>query len=107
MSEITEQPAVAGANGATAQGDVSLRERDVGQTLLLNVRQAARLLGIGKNLCYEMINEGRLPHVRLGRRVLVPREGLRAWIAHECEAQVSPDPASVVLSPPRQREEET
>lgn len=44
-----------------------------GDTLLLGVADAAKLLGISKGLAYDLIAEGRLPHVRLGRRVLVPR----------------------------------
>ena len=51
--------------------------------LLLSVLQAARLLGISRNLCYEQINEGTIPHVRLGRRVLVSRVALEQWIARE------------------------
>lgn len=51
--------------------------------LLLSVIQAAKLLGISRNLCYEQINEGTIPHVRLGRRVLVSRVALEQWIARE------------------------
>ena len=51
--------------------------------LLLSVVQAAKVLGISKNLCYEQINEGLIPHVRIGRRVLVSRVALRDWIARE------------------------
>lgn len=41
--------------------------------LLLSVPQAAHLLGIGATLCWEMVYAGRIPSVRLGRRVLIPR----------------------------------
>jgi excisionase family DNA binding protein len=41
--------------------------------LLLSVPQAARLLGVGTTLCWELVHGGQLPSVRLGRRVLVPR----------------------------------
>ena len=51
--------------------------------LLLSVREAAALLSIGRNLCYDLIAQGQLPHVRLGRRVLVSRQGLEAWIAQQ------------------------
>ena len=54
--------------------------------LLLSVVQAARLLGVSRNLCYEQISEGRIPHVRLGRRVLISRVALEAWIARESGA---------------------
>lgn len=67
-----------------------------GDTLLLGVADAAKLLGISKGLAYDLIAEGRLPHVRLGRRVLVPRQGLEDWIARE--SQLSPDPQPVVSS---------
>lgn len=40
--------------------------------LLVSVPQAAHLLGIGATLCWEMVYAGRLPSVRLGRRVLIP-----------------------------------
>ncbi len=49
--------------------------------LLLRVDEAARLLGIGTTLAYEMVARHELPHVRLGRSVRVPRAALEAWIA--------------------------
>jgi excisionase family DNA binding protein len=44
------------------------------QVLGITVEQAARRLGIGRSLAYEMANDGRLPVVRFGRclRVSVP-----------------------------------
>jgi len=48
--------------------------------LLLTVREAARTLGIGTTLAYEMVGRGELPHVRLGHAVRVPRQALEAWI---------------------------
>ena len=53
--------------------------------LLVSVAEAAKLLGISRNLCYELVREDRLPHVRLGRRVLGPRQGLEQWIAREAK----------------------
>jgi excisionase family DNA binding protein len=49
--------------------------------LLLRVDEAARLLGIGTTLAYELVGRGVLPHVRLGRAVRVPRAALESWIA--------------------------
>ena len=54
-----------------------------GAPLLLNVQEAAALLGVGKGLCYELIAQGRLPHVRLGRLIKIPRQGLETWIAQQ------------------------
>lgn len=40
--------------------------------LLVSVPEAARLLGVGTSLAWEMARDGRLPTIRLGRRRLVP-----------------------------------
>jgi excisionase family DNA binding protein len=44
--------------------------------LLVSVPEAARLLGIGSTLGWEMVRSGEMPSVRFGRRVLVPRAAL-------------------------------
>ena len=46
--------------------------------LTLTVEETARLLGIGRNLAYELAARDELPVpvIRLGRRILVPREPL-------------------------------
>ena len=69
-----------------------------GVSLTVSVDEAAKLLGISRNLAYDLVREGRLPHVRLGRRILVPRFGLDQWLANE--ANVAQRPAEVVSSPP-------
>ena len=66
--------------------------------LLLSVSQTAKVLGISKNLCYEQINEGRIPHVRLGRRVLVSKVALTDWIARE-SGLVTTEPAVLPSRP--------
>lgn len=40
------------------------------------VEEAARLLGIGRNQCYEALKRGELPSIRIGKRLLVPRTAL-------------------------------
>ena len=57
------------------------------QPLLLTVMEAARLLRISRNLCYELIAQKQLPHIRLGRRILLPRYGLQQWISHQAGLQ--------------------
>ena len=70
-----------------------------GAALLISVDEAAKLLGVSRNLAYDLVRQGRLPHVRLGRRILVPRFGLEQWLANE--AGVAQPPTSVVSSPPQ------
>jgi len=64
----------------------------------LTVLEAARLLRISRNLAYELVAQGRLPHVRLVRRVLIPRFGLEQWIAREAELP-QPPPAMASFTP--------
>lgn len=47
---------------------------------LLTISEAARRLRISTSLAYELVRQGRLPHLRLGRRVVVPARELDRWI---------------------------
>ena len=44
--------------------------------LTVTVQEAADLVGISRTLAYELIARGELPHLRLGRRILVPRRAI-------------------------------
>ncbi len=46
---------------------------DAGDRLTYSVAEAARVLGISRSYCYELVQQGVLPSLRLGRRRLVPR----------------------------------
>lgn len=39
----------------------------------VNVDEAARIIGVGRNRLYESIRQGELPVLRLGRRILISR----------------------------------
>jgi excisionase family DNA binding protein len=49
--------------------------------LTVSVTEAALLLGIGRSLAYELVARGELPSLRLGRRVLIPRQSLDTLLA--------------------------
>ena len=40
------------------------------------IEEAAQLLGIGRNHCYEAAKRGDIPSVRIGKRLLVPKAAL-------------------------------
>ncbi|MDP9333113.1 MAG: helix-turn-helix domain-containing protein [Actinomycetota bacterium] len=46
------------------------------QPLVLSVGAAARMLGISRARAYELVARGELAHIRLGRRVVVPRRAI-------------------------------
>ena len=49
--------------------------------LTLTVNEAAHLLGISRGLAYELARCGRLPVIRLGRRILIPRVALEKMLS--------------------------
>ena len=48
--------------------------------LVFTVDQAAVLLGISRALAYELVRQGSIPSLHLGRRIVVPRSGLLAML---------------------------
>jgi excisionase family DNA binding protein len=53
--------------------------------LLLSVREAAKVLGIGRDATYQLVREHRLPAVRIGRRLLIPRALLEGWVEDQAQ----------------------
>jgi excisionase family DNA binding protein len=46
------------------------------EPLTYTMPEVTKLLGIGLNQGYEAVRRGELPSIRIGRRILVPRERL-------------------------------
>ena len=52
--------------------------------LALRVKETAKALGIGERLLWDLTNNGVIPHLRLGSKVIVyPVDTLQAWLASE------------------------
>jgi excisionase family DNA binding protein len=43
--------------------------------------ELARILGIARNGVYAALRSGKIPHLRIGRRFVIPRAALNAWLA--------------------------
>lgn len=50
------------------------------QPLAVKVSDAMKITGVGRTRAYELVSSGAWPSIRLGRRVLIPVAGLKAWI---------------------------
>ena len=55
------------------------------ERLALRPKEAAQALGIGERTLRQILPE--LPHVRVGGAVLLPVEGLQAWLRERAEAE--------------------
>ncbi|MBA7672618.1 hypothetical protein ES703_80801 [subsurface metagenome] len=48
---------------------------------ILTVDETATILGLARNSCYEGIKRGEIPHIKVGKRILVPRHALEKMLA--------------------------
>ena len=56
------------------------------ESAVMKVGEAARILGIGRQTAYNLAAQGKLPGARrLGRRIVVSRKALEAFLAVEHE----------------------
>ena len=53
--------------------------------LCISLIVAAQLLGISTGLCYRLVHEGRIPSIRLGRRILIPVAALNEMLVRKGE----------------------
>jgi excisionase family DNA binding protein len=58
--------------------------------LTLSVEEAAKLLGIGRNLCYDRVKTGEIPVIKIGRRLLVPRRALEKLLEEPKPLNLTP-----------------
>ncbi len=58
---------------------------------VLSVPEAAQVLGISRAFAYELVARGELPHVRLGRRIVVPVRVVERMLAR-ADAQLDGGP---------------
>lgn len=60
----------------------------------LSVPEAGARLGIGRDAAYNAAHRGEIPTIRIGRRLLVPRDQLDALLAGEWQPQPEPSSAA-------------
>ena len=63
----------------TAAGAVA----PVEDRLVYTVEEAATLLGISRSFAYEAVQRGKIPSMRIGKRILVPKAALRRFLHAE------------------------
>ena len=51
-----------------------------GTAMVVSVPEAARLLGISRTHAYELVARGELAHLRLGRRIVIPKHAIETML---------------------------
>jgi excisionase family DNA binding protein len=51
------------------------------EKLIYTTNEVSELLGIGLNKVYELLSQNVLPHVKVGRKYLIPKRGLEKWLS--------------------------
>ena len=64
---------------AEASGTHSLATTTAAE--VMNAEQVAAFLGVDRKTVYEYASRGKIPHQRLGKRLLFSRSALLAWLA--------------------------
>ena len=55
--------------------------------LILNAEAVASVLGVSLTSAYELLHHPGFPTLKLGRRLVVPKEDLIAWISGQTHGQ--------------------
>jgi excisionase family DNA binding protein len=59
---------------------VAPRQAALENRLCISVTEAAQMLTISRNLAYEMVKQGRIPVIKFGKRLLIPRLALEKML---------------------------
>ncbi len=53
----------------------------------VTVEEAGQVIGVGRNLAYELVRTGQLPSLRVGRRIVVPKAVLDRFLENAAPAK--------------------
>ena len=53
--------------------------------MMISVSQVAKVLGISRTRSYELVNEKGFPKIKIGTRIVVPKDEFKLWIKKQIE----------------------
>jgi excisionase family DNA binding protein len=80
MNPLTATGTADGTQDPNRNAIASADEHSPDPEALLSFQQGCDLLGIGRRLCWALVNCGELPHLRVGRLIRFRRSSLIDWI---------------------------
>ncbi len=77
FQKLTQQGSAAAANL-----DNSISQQTLpGTKMTLSVSEAARMIGISKPKVYDLIREGDLLSIHVGKKIVIPRQAVIDWLS--------------------------
>jgi excisionase family DNA binding protein len=55
------------------------------EPLAIGVKDLEELLGIGRTVAYELVRSEGFPKIRVNKRILIPVDALKEWLAKNTE----------------------
>ncbi|MBZ5677979.1 MAG: helix-turn-helix domain-containing protein [Acidobacteriia bacterium] len=56
------------------------QQRSASAPTYASVDDLAREIGVSRHACYEGIKNGIIPHIRIGRRIVLPKTAIADWL---------------------------
>lgn len=50
------------------------------EKLAMSVSDMQKALGIGRPLAYQLVNRADFPAIRIGKKIVIPVDGLKRWL---------------------------
>ena len=55
----------------------------------MSVAEAAGELGVSRPVMYELVNRADFPKIKVGRRIVIPRQAFAAWLLKEAGGDIA------------------
>lgn len=50
----------------------------------MTVEETARYIGIGRGKMYDLVKEGKIPYLKFGKSIRIPKHAIDAWLLEQC-----------------------
>ena len=58
------------------------------EKITYSIQEVAELLGISKSYTYELVRNGTIPAIELGRKKIIPKERFLAWVNDAAQSKI-------------------
>ena len=58
------------------------------ERMALSVAEVQESLGIGRNAVYNLVNRADFPKIRMGRKIIIPREAFLRWLDQQTTLEI-------------------